>query len=410
MANSLLTPTVIAKRALMNLDNELVMGNLVYRDYESSFGPTKIGDTVTIRRPVDFSVTDGATLDLQDITEGSLTLQVSNRKHVGFSFPDSDLTLTIDEFDKRYIKPASIQLANNVDAALMNLYQSVNNWAGTAGQTINSHSDFLKGVQRLDELAVPTNDRYAVLSPGDWHGLAGAFSALYINGVAGDALKNSKLPSIGGVDVYMAQNIKAHTVGAHGGTPLTRGASQGVAYSTVKTTMTQTFLTDGWTTSSSLKAGDVFTIADVYDVNPVTKATLSHLKMFTIESNVTTNASSASATTLTIYPAIITTGPYQNVSADNGNDKTITYIGTAATNYAQNLVFQKNAFALAMVPILQAPAGAGVMQATERYKGLSLQYSAQYDITNARMVYRFDILYGVKTIDGRLATRLSGTA
>lgn len=410
MANSILTPTVIAKRALMNLDNELVMGNLVYRDYESQFGPTKIGDTVTIRRPVDFSVTDGATLNLQDITEGSLTMAVDQRKHVGFSFPDTDLTLTIDEFDKRYIKPAAIQLANNVDSALMDLYKKVNNWAGTPGQTINSHSDFLKGVERLDVLAVPTNERYAVLSPNDYHGLAGNFSGLYVSGIANQALTAGKLPNIGGVDVYMAQNIKAHTVGAHGGSPLTRGASQGVAYSSVKTTMTQTFLTDGWTTNSLLKAGDVFTIADVYDVNPVTKATLPHLKMFTLMENCTTNTVNSNATTLTIYPALITTGPYQNVSADNGNDKTITYSGTASTNYAQNMVFQKNAFALAMVPIQQAPAGAGVQQATERYKGLSLQYSAQYDITNARMVYRFDMLFGVKALDPRLAVRLSGTS
>lgn len=410
MANSLLTPTVIAKRALMNLDNNLVMGNLVYRDYESEFGPTKIGDTVTIRRPIDFSVTDGATLNLQDITEGSLTLQVSNRKHVGFSFPDSDLTLTIDEFDARYIKPASIQLANNVDAALYNLYKDINNWAGTAGQTINSHADYLKGIQRLDELAVPSDMRKAVLSPADYHGLAGNFSGLYINGVAKDALVTGVLPNIAGTDVYMAQNIKAHTVGAHGGTPLTRGASQGVTYASVKTSMTQTFLTDGWTTNVGLKQGDVFTINDVYDVNPVTKATLGHLKEFTLTADVTTNTTSSNATTLTIYPALITTGPYQNVSADNGNDKTITYKGTASTNYAQNMVFHKNAFALAMVPILQAPAGSGVMQSTVRHKGLSLQYSAQYDITNARMVYRFDILYGVKTIDPRLAVRLSGTS
>lgn len=410
MANAFLTPTVIAKRALLNLDNELVMGKLVYRDYESNFGPTKIGDTVTIRRPIDFAVTDGATLNTQDVTEGSLTLQISNRKHVSWTMSDQDLTLTIDEFDKRYIKPAVIQLANNVDAALYGLYPNVNNWAGTAGQTINSHADFLKGVERLDVGAVPTDMRRAVLSPADFHGMAGAFSALYLNGIAKDALTQGVLPNIGGVDVYMAQNVKAHTVGAHGTTPLTRGASQGVTYASVKTTMTQTFLTDGWTTNSGLNAGDVFTIADVYDVNPVTKATLPHLKMFTILSDVTTNTTGSNATTLTIYPALITTGPYQNVSADNGNDKTITMIGTASTNYAQNLVFHRDAFALAMVPIAQAPSGAGVAQATERHKGLSIQYSAQYDITNARMVYRLDVLYGVKCLDARLATRLSGTA
>jgi hypothetical protein len=410
MANSHLTPTVIAKRMMMHLDNNLIAGNLVYRDYQAEFGSTKVGSSVKIRRPVMFSVTSGAVLDEQDITEGDLTLTVDQRYHIGFSMSDTDLTLTIDEWDERYGKPAAIKLANKIDQTVYDQYYKFNTWAGTAGQTINSHADFLKGVERMDVLAVPTDQRRAILSPADWHGLGGAFSALYLNGIAKDALTQGVLPGIGGVDVYMAQNVKAHTVGAHGGTPLTRGASQGVTYSSVKSSMTQTFATDGWTTNSGLKAGDVFTIADVYDVNPITKATLPHLKMFSIQADLTTNTTSSNQTTLTIYPALITTGPYQNVSADNGNDKTITMIGTASTNYPQNLLFHKRAIALAMVPLEQAPAGAGVQQSTARHKGLSLQYSAQYDITNARMVYRFDALWGVEVVDRRMGVRLSGTA
>ena len=409
MSNSHLTPTKIAKRMMMHLDNELIAGNLVYRDYEAEFGSTKVGSSVKIRRPVQFAATSGATLNEQDITEGDLTLTVDQRYHIGFSMSDQDQTMTIDQWDARYGKPAAISLANTIDASIYAQYYKFNNWVGTPGQTINSHSDFLKGVERLDVLAVPTDQRRAILAPNDYHGLGGAFSALYLNGVAGDALKEAKLPRIGGVDVYMAQNVKAHTVGTGTGSPQTRGASQGVAYSSVKSSMTQTFASDGWTTNVGLKAGDVFTINEVYDVNPVTKATLPHLKMFTIQADLTTNTTSSNQTTLTIYPAIITTGPYQNVSADNGNDKTITYIGTAAGVYPQNLVFHKSAIALAMVPLEQAPAGAGVAQATERHKGLSLQYSAQYDITNARMVYRFDALWGVEVTDRRLGVRLSGT-
>lgn len=410
MANAFVSPTVYAKRMLMHLDNHLIAGNLVYRDYESEFGSTKVGESVKIRRPVEFEVKAGPTLDTQDITEGDLTLTVDQDFHIGFNMTAKDLTLTIDQWDERYGKPAAIRLANKIDATIYDQYYKFNNWAGTAGQTINSHADFLKGVERLDVLAVPTDMRRAILTPNDFHGLGGAFSALYLSGIAKDALTTTNLPPIGGVDVYMAQNVKPHTVGAHGGTPLSRGASQGVTYASVKTSMTQTFLTDGWTTNSVLKAGDVFTISGVYDVNPITKATLPHLKQFTIQSDATTNTTSSNATTLTIYPAIITTGPYQNVSADNANDTALVMVGTASTNYAQNLLFHKNAIALAMVPIEQAPEGAGVQQATVRHKGLSLQYSAQYDITNRRMVYRYDALWGVEVIDRRLGVRLSGTA
>ena len=414
MSNALITPTIIAKEAIMQLDNSLVYGNNVHRGYENEFGASvngnKVGSSVTIRRPVQFTVRQGATANIQDVTEGTTTMTVDKQRGVDFKFTSSDMTLSVSEFSERYIKPAMIQIANEVDKDIAALYKDVYNWAGTPGQTINSYVDFAKGPERLDLGAVEQSGRMAILSPTDHWGLAGSFSGLYIDKTAKTALEQAKLGMVGGCELFMSQNVQTHTVGAHGGTPLTRGASQGVAYSTVKTTMTQTLATDGWTTNSGLKAGDVFTINDVYDVNPVTKATLPHLKQFSIQADLTTNTTSSNQTTLTIYPALITTGPYQNVSADNGNDKTITMMGTASTNYAQNLLFHKSAIALAMVPLQQAESGSGVAQSTIRHKGLSLQYSAQYSIVEAKMIYRFDALWGVDVVDRRQGLRLSGTA
>ena len=407
MADTILSPTIIAKEALVQLDNALVMGNNVHRDYETEFTEQKIGSSVTIRKPVQFSVSDGATLDLQDTQEGSLTLSVDKRKHVAFDFPSVDLTLKIDMFSERYIKPAMIQLANQVDSDLLALYKQVPNWVGTAGQTINSFSDWSVGLERLDEFAVPNDgNRVGMVTPTDYYGLANSFTGSYVERIAAGAIEKAKLPMIGGSDVWMAQNVQTHTVGAHGGTPLIRGASQSTTYASSLTTDTMDLATDGWTTNSGLKEGDVFTISGVYAVNPITKATLNFLRQFRIVSNVTTNVSAASATTLSISPAIITSGPYQNVSAAPANDTAITMIGTASTGYRQNMVFHKNAFALVTVP-LKAPASA--KSSRQSYKGLSVRYVTDYDITNDREIYRFDILYGVKCIDPRLATRISGT-
>lgn len=407
MADVILSPTIIAKEALVQLDNALVMGNNVHRDYETEFTEQKIGSSVTIRKPVQFSVSDGATLDLQDTQEGSLTLSVDKRKHVAFDFPSVDLTLKIDMFSERYIKPAMIQLANQVDSDLLALYKQVPNWVGTAGQTINSFSDWSVGLERLDEFAVPNDgNRVGMVTPTDYYGLANSFTGSYVERIAAGAIEKAKLPMIGGSDVWMAQNVQTHTVGAHGGTPLIRGASQSTTYASSLTTDTMDLVTDGWTTSSLLKEGDVFTISGVYAVNPITKATLNFLRQFRIVSNVTTNASAASATTISISPAIITSGPYQNVSTTPANDTAITMMGTASTGYRQNMVFHKNAFALCTVP-LKAPASA--KSARQSYKGLSVRYVTDYDITNDREIYRFDVLYGVKCIDPRLATRISGT-
>jgi len=179
-----------------------------------------------------------------------------------------------------------------------------------------------------------------------------------------------------------------------------------VTYATSKDTNTQTLITDGWGSgSTSLKAGDVFTIADVYDVNPVTKATLAHLKQFTVVSDI---SDTGGAITLTMTPAAIASGAHQTVSADIGDNKAVTMVGTSATNYVQNMMFTKNAFALVSVPLVSPPGAVDVSR--QSYKGTNVRVIPVYDGTNDISKWRLDVLYGVKTIDQRQAVRVSGTA
>lgn len=407
MSNTLLTPDVIAKEALRQLENSLVMANLVHRDYEAEFGETKIGETVRIRRPVRYTVREGNVAQVQDTTEGRVSLTVDRQRGVDIDFLSRDLTLTIDKFSERYVKPAMIQIANRVDMDLFGLYKDVWNWVGDPGQTINSFADLTEAPLRLDEMAVPL-PRNMVLSPTDHWGLIGSFSQLpAISDVARTALQKAKLPMTGNMDMYMAQNVVAHTVGTGTGTPLVDGAGQGVTYLTSKDTGEQSLVTDGWTASEDLKQGDVFTIDGVFAVNPVSKATLSFLQQFVLKADVTTNGTTTLDTTLTISPPIITSGPYQTVSAAPGDGATIVYMGTAVTSYRQNLAFHKSAFALAMVP-MELP-DAAVKKARESYNGLSVRVISTYDGTNDRSMWRFDVLYGVRSIYPDLATRASGS-
>lgn len=412
MADSLLTPTVIAKEAITQLDNNLQMGNLVYRDYETEFGPTKVGSSVNIRRPVQFTVSSGATIQLQDVQEGSLSIAVDTQKHVAFDFLTVDLTLTISDFSTRYIKPAMIQLANAIDSDLLGLYVYVNNWVGTPGQTINSLSDWNVAPQRMAERSVPMDGNISgILTPNDWYALAGSLSGIYVQDIAREALKAAKLPQLSGIDVYMDQNVKNHTNGVHTGTPLltvtTAGAAD-VTYGAVLTTMQSSVTIDGFGgTDNTAVAGDVFTMSNVYAVNHVTKATLDYLQPFVV---ISAGAIATGTITMTIYPAIITSGPYQTVSQSPVNNTTITWLGSSATAYRQNMAFHRDAFALVTVPIVAPPANSGVAFSSQSYKGLTVSYATQFDITNYRQVYRFDVLYGVKAIDPRMAVRVSGTA
>lgn len=413
MANTILTADIIAKEAVMILDNELVMAKKVFRGYENEFDKKingyKVGETITIRRPTDFTVRDGAVLAAQDATEGSTTITVNKRKGIDFAFSSQDLTLKIADLSERVIKPAMVQLANQIDTDLMALYKDVPSWVGTPGQTINSYTDFAKGPERMDEYANPTDDRCAVLAPADHWGLLGSQTALFIQDAARGAYRKGSLGDIGGVDTYMSQNVPTHTVGVATGTPLVNGAGQATTYALTKDTNTQSLITDGWTNSITgiLKAGDVFTVAGVFAVNPVTKATLGFLKQFVVTADANSGATTGPAT-LTISPPMIASGAFQTVSAGPADNAAITVVGTGSTGYRQNMVFHKNAFALVTVPLVSPPGAVEVSRRT--YKGTSVRVIPVYDGIQDVSSWRLDILYGVKAIDPRLAHRISGTA
>jgi hypothetical protein len=416
LANTILNTSIIAKAAVRILENELVMAGLVYRGHESEYAKKvsgyEVGETISIKKPPQFTVRTGLTASSQDVTEGKMTMTVDTVKGIDFEFTVPDLTLKISDLSERVIRPAMIRLANDIDQDVMSLYKDVPNWVGTPGQTVNSFADFAKAPERLDLGAVPSDMRAAVMSPTDHWAMAGSQTALYMQNVAQSAYRRGSIGEIAGCDTYKSQNVLVHTCGTRDNTtPLIKGAAQNTTWAAVKDTEAaagiQSLDTDGWDNSATIEKGCVFTIDGVYAVNPVTKAVLPHLQQFVVRTAVTAHASGGT-TTLSISPAIITSGAFQTVSAAPADDAPITVVGAASTGYAQNLVFHKNAFALAVVPLVVPPAAVGV--ARESYKGLSVMLTPYFDGGNFISKYRLDVLYGKKTVDERLATRLSGTA
>ena len=186
----------------MQLDNNLVAAKMVYRAYKSEFGETKIGDTLTIRRPVKYAVRSGSVAQMQDAAEGKVQIKIDTQRGVDLRFPTKDLTLTIDRFAERYLKHPMIALANQVDLDILSMHKYVWNWVGTPGQTLSGYKSFIKGPQRLDEMGVPA-PRAACLSPSDFYGMASSFTGLYVPDVAKTALEKSKLPMVGNTDCYL---------------------------------------------------------------------------------------------------------------------------------------------------------------------------------------------------------------
>lgn len=412
MTQQILSPSIIAKEALFQLKNNCVMGNLVHRDYRKEF--VKVGQSISIRKPVKFLVTDGATRSNQDVEEGNTSITIDKRKHVSWGFTGQDMTLSIEEYSKRYIQPAMIALANQIDVDVLALYKNVWNWVGTPGQSINSFQDLSLAPKRLDKMAVPKDSRCAVLDTDDAWDMVSNLSGLNL-GDSGtrspqaQAYREAMLGRVAKMDIYDDQNVQVHTTGTFtsGSTPLTNGANQDVAYSAVLSSYQQSLITDGWAVSTLvLTAGDVITLAGVNAVNPISKADLGFLQEFVVLSDATSDGSGNA--TLTISPPIITSGPYQTVSAGPGDGAAITPKGTEASSYGQNMAFHKNAFALVTVP-LEMPDSA-VWKARESYDGFSVRLTKFWDGDNDFEAIRCDVLYGVKAIYPDLATRASGTA
>jgi hypothetical protein len=403
MPNEILTPSVIAKEALVLLENKLGMAKRVHRNYQNEF--SKVGDTVTIRKPVRFTTRSGATYSAQDVQEGSTTVTMTDQIGVDFEFQTADLTLKIEQFSERYLAPAMSAMIHKVEGDLCGLYNAVWNSVGIPGTTPNSFAALAAAPLRLDLMAVPTDMRMGVLDPNAGWSILGTQTTLYMQGKAQEAYEDGELGSIAGLNLMQTQNVKAHTIGTKAGTPLIAGASQNTTYTLTRATNSQSLLTDGWTFSSAiLKKGDVFTIANVFAVNPVTKQVTTVLQQFVVNADI--SADGAGLATLNISPAIITTGAYQNVNAAPADNAAITVLGTASTAYPQNLVYHKNAFALVTRP-LEIPQGAS-WSARETYNGLSMRIISDYDISTDRQKTRLDMLYGVKAIYPDLACRLFG--
>jgi hypothetical protein len=404
MANTVLTPSIIAQEALMILENECVMGNLVYRGYEEEFDKEingyLPGNTINVRRPTDFTVRTGRTASVQDVTEGQFPIVVNSQIGVDFQFTSQDLTQNIKDLSERVIKPAVVQLANQIDRDLTGLYTGVYNWVGTPGTNISTFAGFAKGPERLDLLGTPGSNRKAVLSPTDYWAMAGGQTALYMQQIAGRAYKTGEIGEIAEISTFKSQNI----------TTLSRGSAlTGTVNSLFTTSYASTLNANTMSialqfiTSVSVAAGDVFTLSGVSAVNPVTKATQNYLQQFVVRDA----AGGTGTVTLTITPPIITSGAFQTVSAAPTASSAATFAGGASTSYAQNMIFHKNAFALVVVPMIKPPGAVDVSR--KSYKGYSVRVIPYYTGSNDISAWRLDMLYGVKCLDPRIATRISGT-
>ena len=400
MANSILTIDMITRKALEILENNLVITRNVNRQYDDSFAVqgAKIGTTLRIRLPDRALVTDGAALQVQDDNEQFTTLTVASQKHIGVNFTTAEMTMQLDDFAERVLKPRISQLAASIDADVANSFQGIFQSVGTPGTTPSSTQVLLAANQKLNEAAAVMSPRYVTVNPAANAALiermkglfnpVSTISAQFKNGMFGEGI-------LGFNELNMSQSIKQFTTGTRTGahTVTTTVSTQGATTIAITGTGTQT-----------IKKGDVFTVANVYAVNPQTRESTGSLQQFVATADAT---AVAGAYTVSVSPAIYTAS-HALATVDSFPQATaaVTFLGSASTQYPQNLVYHRDAIAFATADLLM-PQGVD-MASRQVHNGISMRVVRQYDINNDRMPCRIDVLYGYSVIRPQMAVRLWG--
>jgi hypothetical protein len=402
MSNSILTIDMITRKALEILENNLVLTRNVNRAYDDSFAVegAKIGSTLRIRLPDRALVTDGAALQVQDDNEQFTTLTVSNQKHIGVNFTTAEMTMQLDDFAERVLKPRISQLASSIDADVANSFRNIYQSVGTPGVTPATSAVLLAAQQKLNEAAAVMSPRYATVNPaanaGLVEGMKGLFnptdtiSKQFKNGMMGMGV-------LGFDEINMSQSIKQFTTGSRNAT--------GTVGTTVTAQGSNTIVLAGVGNALTIKAGDVFTVAGVFAVNPQTRESTGSLQQFVVVAD--TVSSSGGAATVTVSPAMYTsTQALATIDSFPASGAVTTFVGAASSQYPQNLIYHKDAITFATADLLM-PQGVD-MASRQVHNGISMRIVRQYDINNDRLPCRIDVLYGYSVIRPQMGVRLWG--
>jgi hypothetical protein len=414
MANTLLTISKITNEALMVLENELTFTGEVNREYDDQFAVTgaKIGSVVNVRKPPRFIGTTGPALNVEDFVETSVPVTLNTQFHVDTQFTTQDLALSLDDFSNRVIKPAVAAIANKMDRdGLVVAKNNTANIVGTAGTPPTALLTYLTAAAYLDSEAAPRDGRRAmIVEPFTSATIVDSLKGLFNPSakIADQYQKGLMGVDSAGLRWRMDQNVVSQTFGS---------------YSTsVLTTNTATFtgsLTSGWASSSTItiaaatanaaiKQGDVIQIAGVYAANPQSRAAYgsNKLRNFVVTSDVTiTSGGSAS---VTVSPAIITAGQFQNVVVSSTSaSASVTPFNNTGTVSPQNIMLHRDAFCLAMAD-LEVPAGVHFAgRASDKSLGLSMRIVRQYTINSDAIPTRVDVLYGWAPLYPELSCRVA---
>ena len=365
MSNLFLTVSQITREALRILHQKSNFIGSINRQYDDSFAQAgaKIGNTLRVRLPNQYTVRTGAALEPQDTTENQVSLSITSQKGVDVQFSSQDLTLSLDDFSTRILEPAMAVLAANIEADALSMSSSVYNQINGMGSAQTFRNILLGRKALLDNLAPMDDQHYCRLCTQDNVDMVDSLKGLFQSSTEiAKQYRDGVLGRTGGFEFAENTIVPSFTNGAGTGY-VVNGAGQ---------------------TGSTIAVG----------------TGTGALQQFVV-----TTAYAGGAGNLSISPAIITTGGTQNVTGSPASGAALTLAGSASETYGQSLAYHKDAFTFATADLIM-PKGVD-MAAREVFDGISMRIVRQYDINSDNLPCRIDVLYGYQAIRPQLAVRLA---
>ena len=414
MSNNLLTISKITNEALMVLENELTFTSEVNRDYDDQFAVSgaKIGNTVNVRRPGRFIGTTGPALNVEDFNETSVPVTLDTQFHVDTQFTTQDLALSLDMFSDRILKPAVAAIANKMDRdGLVTAKNKTANIVGTAGTPPTGLITYLTAGAYLDSEGAPRDGRRScIVEPFTSATIVDSLKGLFMPSDKISAQYEKGLMGVdsAGMSWKMDQNVVSHTFGSYATSVLTTNTATFTGSYATGWASTSTITIAAATANASLKQGDVIQIANVFAVNPQNRQAYGSNKLRNFVVTADANITAGSSASVTVSPAIITGGQFQNVVVASTNaSAAVTPFNNTGTVSPQNIVMHRNAFTLATAD-LELPEGVHFAgRASDKELGLSIRVVRQYTINNDSIPTRLDVLYGWAPLYPELACRVA---
>ena len=396
----------------MVLENELTFTGGVDKNYDDQFSVVgaKIGQTVNVRRPGRFIGAVGPQLVVEDFNETSVPVTLSTQFQVSTQFTTQDLALSLDMFSDRVLKPAIATVANRIDRdGLLMAKNNTANIVGTAGTAPTGLITYLTAAAYLDSEGAPRDGRRSVVvEPFTSATIVDSLKGLF---VPNDKISNQYTKGLmgrdsGGMNWLMDQNVVSQTFGSYSTATLSCNVTTATGFLSSGWAYSSTITVGATSAAATLNQGDTFTIAGVYAVNPQNRQTYGNkLRSFVVQS--TTAIGSGGTASVTVVPAIITAGQFQNVSVTSTGSQTVTPFNNTGVVSAQNILMHKNAFTLACAD-LELPEGVHFAgRASDKEIGLSIRVVRQYTINNDSIPTRLDVLYGWAPLYPELACRIA---